>query len=281
MGSILSRLNFNAHHLAFVKCALLRLNTKLCWILVFAPFTQHHLVLSSSPCIGGNNKNVVSGKSSIGFTSLMWGNNHLVVSSFRWTQFWTHHNLIKLIFTLSKWQNEIITTIPCVTSVLAAEKLFLSVTREKNFINFLLRFYKFYVRGDLSGHFAIVTKWAWMSQDVNPENGHFDDSRGSQQQNIFVNQQKINSESLFLRYGVILGCWKVPKRVQKLYTILLVILTKPYFTRIFWIAPPLKMRHVTHHVTVTFASRSLWTPVRVSFSSLYSFILLVFQPGGI
>ena len=82
--------------------------------------------------------------------------------------------------------------------------------------------------------------------------------------------------TLFLCYGVILGYWKVPKRVQKLYTILLVILTKPYFTRVFWNFSTLKMRHVTHHVTVTFASRSLWTPVRVSFSSLYSFILLVF-----
>lgn len=114
-----------------------------------------------------------------------------------------------------------------------------------------------------------------------PKSGIFDVIRESQQQNVFVNQRKINSESLFLRYGVILGCWKVQKRGQKLYTNLLVILAKPYFTRVFRIAPPLKMRHVTHHVTVTFASRSLWTPVRVSFSSLYSFILLVFQPGGI
>ncbi len=27
--------------------------------------------------------------------------------------------------------------------------------------------------GDLSGHFAIATKWVGMSQDVNTQNGHF------------------------------------------------------------------------------------------------------------
>lgn len=111
-----------------------------------------------------------------------------------------------------------------------------------------------------------------------PKTGIFDDSWGSQQQNIFVNQRKINSESLFLRYGVILGCWKVPKRVQKLYTILLVILTKPYFTRVPMIAQPLKMRHVTRHVSVTLSSRfSLHVRSTCFFCFWYSFILLVFS----
>ena len=111
-----------------------------------------------------------------------------------------------------------------------------------------------------------------------PKTGIFDDSRGSQQQNIFVNQQKINSESLFLRYGVILGYWKVSKRVQKLYTILSMSLTKPYFTRVPGITQPIKMRHVTHHVTVTLASRfSLHVRSTCFFCFWYSFILLVFS----
>ena len=114
-----------------------------------------------------------------------------------------------------------------------------------------------------------------------PKTGIFDGSRGSQQQNIFVNQRKINSESLFLRYGVILGCWKVPKRVQKLYTILSPIFTKPYFTRVPMIAQPLKMRHVTRHVSVTLASRFLCrcvAPISLFLVFFYSFSLF---PGGI
>lgn len=39
------------------------------------------------------------------------------------------------------------------------ENPFLSVAKMEDFINFLLRFYKLYARGDLSGHFAIATKW--------------------------------------------------------------------------------------------------------------------------
>lgn len=42
------------------------------------------------------------------------------------------------------------------------------------------RFYKFSIKifinfmpWDLSGHFAIATKWVGMSQDVNTQNGHF------------------------------------------------------------------------------------------------------------
>lgn len=115
-----------------------------------------------------------------------------------------------------------------------------------------------------------------------PKRAFFDGSWGSQQQNIFVNQRKINSESLFLRYGVILGCWKVPKRVQKLYTILSPIFTKPYFTRVTVIAQPLKMRHVTRHVSVTLASRFLCMyEVHVSlflvFFYSFSLFLVVFN----
>lgn len=146
----------------------------------------------------------------------------------------------------------------------------------KDFINFLLKFYKLCAWGISPGILLLSQNGRVCRRMSIPKLGIFDGLRESQQQNVFVNQHKIDSELLFLRYGVILGYWKVPKRVQKLYTILLVILTKPYFTRVFWNFSTLKMRHVTHHVTVTFASRSLWTPVRVSFSSLYSFILLVF-----
>ena len=40
------------------------------------------------------------------------------------------------------------------------ENPFLSVAKMEDFINFLLRFYKLCARGgDLSGHFAIATKW--------------------------------------------------------------------------------------------------------------------------
>lgn len=160
------------------------------------------------------------------------------------------------------------------------ENPFLSVTRAEDFINFLLRFYKLYARG-ISPGILLLPQNGWECRRMStPKTGIFDDSRGSQQQNIFVNQRKINSESLFLRCGVILGCWKVPKRVQKLYTILSPIFTKPYFTRIFWIAPLLKMRHVTRHVSVTLASRFLCMyEVHVSLFLVFFYSFSLFPSG--
>ena len=136
--------------------------------------------------------------------------------------------------------------------------------------------------GGISPGILLLPQNGWKCRRMStPKTGIFDGSRGSQQQNIFVNQRKINSESLFLRSGVILGCWKVPKRVKKLYTILSTIFTKPYFTRILWIAPPLKMRHVTRHVSVTLASRFLCryvVPISLFLVFFYSFSLF---PSGI
>lgn len=154
----------------------------------------------------------------------------------------------------------------------------MSVTKTEDFINFLLRFYKLYARG-ISPGILLLSQNGWECRRMStPKTGIFDDSRGSQLQNSFVNQHKANSKSLFLCSGVILGCWKVPKRVQKLYTILSMSLTKPYFTRVTVIAQPLKMRHVTRHVSVTLASRfSLHVRSTCFFCFWYSFILLVFS----
>ena len=159
-----------------------------------------------------------------------------------------------------------------------AGKPSLIVTRTEDFINFLLRFYKLYARG-ISPGILLLPQNGWECRRMStPKTGIFDDSRGSQLQNSFVNQHKANSKSLFLCSGVILGCWKVPKRVQKLYTILSMSLTKPYFTRVPVIAQPLKMRHVTRHVSVTLASRfSLHVRSTCFFCFWYSFILLVFS----
>nr|DAH61631.1 MAG TPA: hypothetical protein [Caudoviricetes sp.] len=56
------------------------------------------------------------------------------------------------------------------------------------------------------------------------------------------------------------------------------ILTKPYFTRVFWNCSTLKTRHVTRHVSVTLASRfSLHVRSTCFFCFWYSFILLVFS----
>ena len=158
------------------------------------------------------------------------------------------------------------------------ENPFLSVTKTEDFINFLLKFYKLYAWG-ISPGILLLPQNGWECRRMStPKTGIFDGSRGSQQQNIFVNQHKANSKSLFLCSGVILGCWKVPKRVQKLYTILSRSLTKPYFTRVPMIAQPLKMRHVTRHVSVTLASRfSLHVRSTCFFCFWYSFILLVFS----
>ena len=158
----------------------------------------------------------------------------------------------------------------------------MSVTKTEDFINFLLKFYKLYAWGISPGILLLPQNGYECRRMSTPKTGIFDGSRGSQQQNIFVNQRKINSESLFLRYGVILGCWKVPKRVQKLYTILSTIFTKPYFTRVPVIAQPLKMRHVTRHVSVTLASRFLCMyEVHVSlflvFFYSFSLFLVVFN----
>lgn len=168
------------------------------------------------------------------------------------------------------------------TLVFPAGKPPLIATRTEDFINFLLKFYKLYARGISPGILLLPQNGYECRRMSTPKTGIFDDSRGSQQQNIFVNQRKINSESLFLRYGVILGCWKVPKRVQKLYTILSTIFTKPYFTRVPVMAQPLKMRHVTRHVSVTLASRFLCMyEVHVSlflvFFYSFSLFLVVFN----
>lgn len=158
------------------------------------------------------------------------------------------------------------------------ENPFLSVTKTEDFINFLLKFYKLYAWG-ISPGILLLPQNGWECRRMStPKTGIFDGSRGSQQQNIFVNQHKANSKSLFLCSGVILGCWKVPKRVQKLYIILSTIFTKPYFTRVPMIAQPLKMRHVTRHVSVTLTSRfSLHVRSTCFFCFWYSFILLVFS----
>ena len=163
------------------------------------------------------------------------------------------------------------------TLVFSAGKPPLIATRTEDFINFLLRFYKLYARG-ISPGILLLSQNGWECRRMSTsKTGIFDDSRGSQLQNSFVNQHKANSKSLFLCSGVILGCWKVPKRVQKLYTILSMSLTKPYFTRVPVIAQPLKMRHVTRHVSVTLASRfSLHVRSTCFFCFWYSFILLVF-----
>ena len=76
----------------------------------------------------------------------------------------------------------------------------------EDFINFLLRFYKLYARGGISPGILLLPQNGWECRRMStPKTGIFDGSWGSQQQNIFVNQRKINSESLFLRSGVILG----------------------------------------------------------------------------
>ena len=158
------------------------------------------------------------------------------------------------------------------------ENPFLSVVKMEDFINFLLRFYKLYARGISPGILLLPQNGRGCRRMSTPKTSIFDGSRGSQQQNIFVNQHKANSESLFLRYGVILGCWKVPKRAQKLYTILSTIFTKPYFTRVPMIAQPLKMRHVTRHVSVTLASRFLCryvVPISLFLVFFYSFSLFL------
>ena len=76
------------------------------------------------------------------------------------------------------------------------ENPFLSVAKMEDFINFLLRFYKFYAQG-ISPGILLLPQNGWECRRMStPKTGIFDDSRGSQQQNIFVKQRNINSELL-------------------------------------------------------------------------------------
>jgi hypothetical protein len=80
-----------------------------------------------------------------------------------------------------------------VTLVFPAEKPPLIATRTEDFINFLLRFYKLYARGISPGILLLPQNGRGCRRMSTPKTGIFGGSRGSQQQNIFVNQQKINS----------------------------------------------------------------------------------------
>lgn len=106
---------------------------------------------------------------------------------------WQHYITKQMSSPLRGCELKYYNTSACDISI-PAEKPFLSVTKTEDFINFLLRFYKLYVRG-ISPGILLLPQNGWGCRRMStPKTGIFDGSRGSQQQNIFVNQRKINSE---------------------------------------------------------------------------------------